>query len=1235
MSGQSRNRLAGLALICLLALNFGEASAAVQYLNDGARQNAAGGWDLPTQGTCPADPTKVTRPDCLALRIVAASSGACTTALGSWTTSGVCNDLVNTNQTACEARPDRLWNSGTGVCAVAMKGDDRNRVVCANHGGTWVTTGTCTGSWTFQNSSAYTPPLFTGTTNPGPGDQCLRCHNSVTEYNGPRLRDVNWALRQGHKNMSRKVEPGSGIPWAGPGYECSVHGFTNRADCETHGGTWDPTLVIYPSDETGNPFNWATGEITISGVARSLAWIFADWISPLPRAIARVPAATGNVCTLPAYTDQMSCLANTGAQWLGGVCELPAYTTSSTCATNGGTWATGPTGVCDDPTKTASTCPSGHWIQNAGASYSCARCHTTGWTSDSAINAAKEPEKSFPGLTWDRTTDAAFGQVNLAGGVAGDTNKHASWDNFGIACSRCHTAVVDNASNGGVLPFSAPAGMSSHHSNLTVPDFPAGCSLASCGGSRCSSTNCAPSGGIWSYGYCTDSRFLIGGVPFATSKTACETNGGLGEPAPGMGPGVWITPCSDNNYGTQAACVGAGATWTLPTTSCSVAGVCNKGTCSDAVYPNKNECEDNGGTWTGYADQTSCQAVPGGQWAATSDIISCEDADGHWNGNLTQRGQVITALCMNCHRQETGGFPYDAANPASSLKVGPNHGSVEFLSHWHGNQYLNSPHAKFSGSITQVATGKFNYAMTGEYKSFFMTEGEAANTGNGCTGCHNVHKSTVHEAYEPNPNEEGAIREECTACHAKSLNLVQHPGGPGTPLQDIATEPFHACVTCHMPQGTHLWRINVDPNYSTFPTTALTATTNANAVQHGNYPNAVWVDLDRACGQCHGGGTAQAFTTGTIAASSKVLTVADTTGFEAGQRIKVADAGSFKYDDLGLIRGDFESFIVSVSPPSTLNLAGGPPIGVTGKQVTQNPTNGGGYLSKLELASLARGIHNDKPLVSFGYTIGSPNTLTVNVDASATTCSGDNANCDAFEWDWGDGTMTTGATSSHTYATGGSKSILLTVEQYGVGGSSLTRTVNVYTPDVAPIVAGNCAFDANTWTETLTDTSSDDVLLKQVTVNWGDGSLIGNDLTAPFGPFTHTYVNAGTFTLTHKAIDSLGQQATRTCMVSPAYFSISGTVVDSGAVPIASATVVLKKGTQVIRTVYSASNGTYAIGTLKPGTYTINITKTGYAFPAPPSVTVGPSSSGNTVTGTATGPKGGGSHRNPKVDINN
>jgi hypothetical protein len=273
-------------------------------------------------------------------------------------------------------------------------------------------------------------------------------------------------------------------------------------------------------------------------------------------------------------------------------------------------------------------------------------------------------------------------------------------------------------------------------------------------------------------------------------------------------------------------------------------------------------------------------------------------------------------------------------------------------------------------------------------------------------------------------------------------------------------------------------------------------------------------------------------------------------------------------------------------------------------------------MTRSALAGWAAGMHNDKPQVTFASSIGSPNTLTVNVDASASTCSGSAARCDAYGWNWGDGTpKDTGVTASHTYAVAGSYLITLTVEEFGVGNASASRTVNASTPDYPPVAASVCSFNANTWGLTVTDASTDDNGINQVTVNWGDGTVISNDTTGPvFGPFTHIFLNRGTYTVTHKAIDSIGQQATSTCVVSPAYFTISGTVQTPLGSNLAGAIVTVKKGVQTVGTGYSASNGAFTVGNLKPGTYTLTVTRVGYTFAAPAAtMVVGPNDS-DTIT---------------------
>ena len=289
-----------------------------------------------------------------------------------------------------------------------------------------------------------------------------------------------------------------------------------------------------------------------------------------------------------------------------------------------------------------------------------------------------------------------------------------------------------------------------------------------------------------------------------------------------------------------------------------------------------------------------------------------------------------------------------------------------------------------------------------------------------------------------------------------------------------------------------------------------------------------------------------------------------------------------------------------------------------------NPVkNNAVYFTKAELAVKAAGIHNDKPYVTFGYTLTPTNTLQVNVDASFSTCSGDIGNCDAFTWNWGDGTPDThGATptATHTYATAGTKVITLTVEEYGVSEGSKAKSIRVFTSDAPPVAGGtDCAsiVNPNTWVATLIDNSTDVNGVKQVTVNWGDGGAISSviDTTAPYSlvgtVFTRTYLNAGNLVIKQTAYDTIGQANVRTCPpVTLATFGLSGNARRLDNTPVAGVKVVIKKGAVTVRTVYTNALGDYVVGNLKPGTYNVTATKTGLTFPQVYNQPLGPSAPG-------------------------
>ncbi len=288
--------------------------------------------------------------------------------------------------------------------------------------------------------------------------------------------------------------------------------------------------------------------------------------------------------------------------------------------------------------------------------------------------------------------------------------------------------------------------------------------------------------------------------------------------------------------------------------------------------------------------------------------------------NGVGRTNICFGCHQNIAKRDNGtGADADLEHPeklqVTNTATAPNY-VPEFEGRGPGNMFLNSPHARFTGDIVPNSLGNYDLKDTtgnengnaSKYKSKFqgsncwqsptssspastmivggeiheiktkadcenlygagswrpqLISGVAATQGT-CSTCHNVHNSIFVKEQK-----EAAFWKVCTDCHNKSLTgrSINHPTGPGTPLGDhVGTaEEWEACATCHMPRATpsglpsHLWRINTNKNYSTFPTAtefgigAASTKKIANATPDGSYTNAVWNDIDRVCGQCHGG----------------------------------------------------------------------------------------------------------------------------------------------------------------------------------------------------------------------------------------------------------------------------------------------------------------------------------------------------------------------------------------------
>ena len=261
------------------------------------------------------------------------------------------------------------------------------------------------------------------------------------------------------------------------------------------------------------------------------------------------------------------------------------------------------------------------------------------------------------------------------------------------------------------------------------------------------------------------------------------------------------------------------------------------------------------------------------------------------------QNEAATALCMECHREENVTMANPTGNPPTAGSIVPanapvtrDHGYCSDLSgsaygtcvsnaanHWvykpyidheAGQAFLNSPHARFSGTLVQNAqhTADLSITISGTYGTQFSENASDSTRNLGCVGCHDPHESTVAGAGAVNP-----IVNKCGGCHRLSqtiLSTVNHPMGPGTPFPTgtMADIPG-ACVTCHMQAAlgtasSHLFRINTSVNYATFPSpdqlynqniTSLGLAPEYSPLNGTTFAPAAWLDVDLACGQCHVG----------------------------------------------------------------------------------------------------------------------------------------------------------------------------------------------------------------------------------------------------------------------------------------------------------------------------------------------------------------------------------------------
>jgi hypothetical protein len=695
---------------------------------------------------------------------------------------------------------------------------------------------------------------------------------------------------------------------------------------------------------------------------------------------------------------------------------------------------------------------------------------------------------------------------------------------------------------------------------------------------------------------------------------ACHTAGFRDNTNPGV-QSIGIsdyTPAEPAASGASfVAAVTAGHKWDLEGIGC--------GRCHNAAYP--------------AVSQTTINASSFGTTAPLSSGMGALAA-----------GVNRTNLCFGCHQSMAKKYPAQGGatngtvqrNP-TLIPTGLSHGASvgrDFNGHVLGNSFLNSVHARYqgtdsttaSGGTTTNALGKFDlvsskptFSASTLYASDFkgytcwqssvstspaMTKADGSeisskaecealygpgtppwspwrpDTGSRgvadsiqgtCATCHDVHNSMFVA-----DQKEKAMRKTCEKCHVDNATThatddrlpqiivagIKHPTGPNTPFD---TKYESACAVCHMAiqaqengnqnsMPVHVWRINTSASYNTFPTS--TQWNGAGVLQDknaqvetetytrldgttGTYPNAVWVDLDLACGQCHGG---------------------------------------------------------SLGSGATANAAP--------------------YFDKTYLSQLAKNIHSNKPTASFTFANGAIN-YSINFVASSSTCTG--GPCDSYAWDFGDSSLGSGVTTSHTYLSAATRTATLTVSKNG-NTASISKAVFPRYAASSPVTLGaGATVTPNGFSPSVNWTISNGVAPYLVRVNWGDGTTTPvTQNTAGPGTLAHTFVTARTYTVTVFVTDAgvggsnqTTAKSTIPVVITASASAVTGLVSTSTATPIANAALTLKLGTVVKYLAYSNASGNYTFTGVAAGTYTLSAVKSGFTFTPIPGVV-------STGTGTVT-----------------
>jgi len=970
-------------------------TASAKYQSDGAVQNGTtGGWNAPTDGICVlsldpsgnlvTDPTITTKRDCDA-RLVAVTAVTANDALAN-----ICKKSGSNTAGVVYAAPGNTCvtvdANGYITGSKSMVNNDRNAQICVELGGFGLANGagvktTANGtsaycaaySFLFKGQDATGTPLpfgpkgvdntVTPTTEAGFCYTTMRtnllvanCPTVVGSTSGTANSSATAALGYsvsgtycvyaygitGIVNAALNNTNGTAVYAAGATADLST--LTTQGACLANGGTWSNWIPV-GSTATVGALNGITSAVTFDATRQILTSDEGCLHCHSTKVQYNQDVYRQKDSYLLTGHKNMLRKVTPGMVWAGpnaaGV--LTPYTTDGT---NAMTWGTlGVPGSALDGTNPMYYVY-GDWmaalptVAIAGSAYACANCHSSGFSGGTAATPGVQ-SIGTPGYTGTQPADSGAGYVSAV--KAG-----YKWDLEGINCSRCHNAAGPSV------------------------------------------TQTMISGGTCKNG--------------STDVTA--------------------------NYPTQTACAAASYTWTaigtasaFPTTHPTSAGM---GSLASGAGIN-NLCfgchQSIGKSWPSGAAQFDPTVIPVG---VSHGAAYGRDFNGHVLGN-----SFLNSVHARYKGAQSGNGSISANSLGENDLTDPN-GTTEYNSLFKGYTCFQGAANSGPGGDVAITDASGNALTMTTCNSLYGAGSWTVDT-NGpqgtCTTCHDVHNSLFIATQST-----AAIKKTCADCHvnnatngdtdvnAPQVAVINHLQNAGTPFDTALFGTGGECVVCHMAKQavtngnqtsmlTHLWRISTDPNYNTFPTqgqfyagvcsvatgtldaygnkfsalssaacvasggiwSAVPENRNASTAPDGTETSAVWVDLDLACGQCHGGSLGASATANNAPYFSK-QTLA---GYAATMHTPGGSSSSPSNPTVSASALTTNGFTVSFNDTST-NLATGATITV--KWGDGNISGGPGGSLFTHTYTRAGSFH----IYQYTAGVGSPNTFMASVPVKYT-----------------------------------------------------------------------------------------------------------------------------------------------------------------------------------------------------------------------------------------------------------